>query len=164
MGELWEECNTEIESLVETLPDIKNKSFYDTKPDIEAFISYITLIEKTADENKASELKKGREELEKKIRELCTLTLQKDKAPHIDFLNKITARKNNDSRVQIFTTNYDTLFEQAANEAGFVIIDGFSFTQPREFSGRWFDLDIVNREKNTIETRGEFYFKSISLL
>lgn len=66
MGELWEECNTEIESLVETLPDIKNKSFYDTKPDIEAFISYITLIEKTADENKASELKKGREELEKK--------------------------------------------------------------------------------------------------
>lgn len=81
MGELWEEYNTEIESLVETLPDIKNKSFYDTKPDIEAFISYITLIEKTADENKASELKKGREELEKKIRELCTLTLQKDKAP-----------------------------------------------------------------------------------
>jgi hypothetical protein len=163
MGELWEECNTEIESLVETLPDIKNKSFYDTKPDIEAFISYITLIEKTADENKASELKKGREELEKKIRELCTLTLQKDKAPHIDFLNKITARKNNDSRVQIFTTNYDTLFEQAANEAGFVIIDGFSFTQPREFSGRWFDLDIVNREKTRLKQEESFISKVFHL-
>lgn len=163
MGELWEECNTEIESLVEILPDIKNKSFYDTKPDIEAFISYITLIEKTADENKASELKKGREELEKKIRELCTLTLQKDKAPHIDFLNKITARKNNDSRVQIFTTNYDTLFEQAANEAGFVIIDGFSFTQPREFSGRWFDLDIVNREKTRLKQEESFISKVFHL-
>lgn len=163
MGELWEECNAEIESLVKTLPDIKNKSFYNTKPDIEAFISYITLIEKTADENKASELKKGQEELEKKIRELCTLTLQKDKAPHIDFLNKITARKNNDSRVQIFTTNYDTLFEQAANEAGFVIIDGFSFTQPREFSGRWFDLDIVNREKTRLKQEESFISKVFHL-
>lgn len=163
MGELWKECNTEIESLVKTFPDIKTKSFYDTEPDIEAFISYITLIEKTADENKASELKKGREELEKKIKELCTLTLQKNKSPHIDFLNKITARKNNDSRVQIFTTNYDTLFEQAANEAGFVIIDGFSFTQPREFSGRWFDLDIVNREKTRLKQEESFISKVFHL-
>ena len=163
MGELWEECNTEIESLEKTLPDIKTKSFYGTEPDIEAFISYITLIEKTADENKASELKKKREELEKKIRELCTLTLQKNKSPHIDFLNKITARKNNDSRVQIFTTNYDTLFEQAANEAGFVIIDGFSFTQPREFSGRWFDLDIVNREKTRLKQEESFISKVFHL-
>lgn len=163
MGELWKECKTEIESLVKTLPDIKTKSFYDTEPDIEAFISYITLIEKTADENKASELKKGRDELEKKIKELCTLTLQKNKSPHIDFLNKITARKNNDSRVQIFTTNYDTLFEQAANEAGFVIIDGFSFTQPREFSGRWFDLDIVNREKTRLKQEESFISKVFHL-
>ena len=163
MGELWEECNTEIESLVKTLPDIKTKSFYDTEPDIEAFISYISLIEKTADENKASELKKGRDELEKKIKELCTLTLQKNKSPHIDFLNKITARKNNDSRIQIFTTNYDTLFEQAANEAGFVIIDGFSFTQPREFSGRWFDLDIVNREKTRLKQEESFISKVFHL-
>lgn len=163
MGELWKECNTEIESLVKTLPDIKTKSFYDTEPDIEAFISYISLIEKTADENKASELKKGRDELEKKIKELCTLTLQKNKSPHIDFLNKITARKNNDSRVQIFTTNYDTLFEQAANEAGFVIIDGFSFTQPREFSGRWFDLDIVNREKTRLKQEESFISKVFHL-
>ena len=163
MGELWKECNTEIESLVKTLPDIKTKSFYDTEPDIEAFISYISLIEKTADENKASELKKGRDELEKKIKELCTLTLQKNKSPHIDFLNKITARKNNDSRVQIFTTNYDTLFERAANEAGFVIIDGFSFTQPREFSGRWFDLDIVNREKTRLKQEESFISKVFHL-
>ncbi len=163
MGELWEECNTEIESLEKTLPDIKTKSFYGTEPDIEAFISYITLIEKTADENKASELKKKREELEKKIKELCTLSLQKNKSPHIDFLNKITARKNNDSRVQIFTTNYDTLFEQAANEAGFVIIDGFSFTQPREFSGRWFDLDIVNREKTRLKQEESFISKVFHL-
>lgn len=60
------------------------------------------------------------------------LELQNE-APHKTFLNKITARKPSDSRIQLFTTNYDTLFEQAANSAGFVVIDGFSFQQPENF-------------------------------
>ena len=162
MNDLWNECKSEIDNLATILSEIKDKPFY-KEPNIEDFISYITLIERTADKNKANELRKGREELEKKIRELCTLTLQKNTPPHIDFLNKITARKNNDSRVQIFTTNYDTLFEQAANEAGFVIIDGFSFTQPREFSGRWFDLDIVNREKTRLKQEESFISKVFHL-
>ena len=161
---LWKECREKIESIYKsTLCNIKLKEIARNK-DIEAFISYITLKEKTENEQgNTSNLKEKHQELEKKIRELCTLTLQKDKAPHIDFLNKITARKNNDSRVQIFTTNYDTLFEQAANEAGFVIIDGFSFTQPREFSGRWFDLDIVNREKTRLKQEESFISKVFHL-
>ena len=161
---LWKECCEKIKSIYKsTLCNIKLKEIARNK-DIEAFISYITLKEKTENEqSNTSNLKEKRQELEKKIRELCTLTLQKDKAPHIDFLNKITARKNNDSRVQIFTTNYDTLFEQAANEAGFVIIDGFSFTQPREFSGRWFELDIINREKTRLKQEESFISKVFHL-
>ena len=161
---LWKECREKIESIYKsTLCNIKLKEIARNK-DIEAFISYITLKEKTENEQgNTSNLKEKHQELEKKIRELCTLTLQKDKAPHIDFLNKITARKNNDSRVQIFTTNYDTLFEQAANEAGFVIIDGFSFTQPREFSGRWFELDIINREKTRLKQEESFISKVFHL-
>ena len=161
---LWKECREKIKSIYKsTLCNIKLKEIARNK-DIEAFISYITLKEKTENEQgNTSNLKEKRQELEKKIRELCTLTLQKDKAPHIDFLNKITARKNNDSRVQIFTTNYDTLFEQAANEEGFVIIDGFSFTQPREFSGRWFELDIINREKTRLKQEESFISKVFHL-
>lgn len=164
MFDLWKECCEKIKSIYKsTLCNIKLKEIARNK-DIEAFISYITLKEKTENEqSNTSNLKEKRQELEKKIRELCTLTLQKDKAPHIDFLNKITARKNNDSRVQIFTTNYDTLFEQAANEAGFVIIDGFSFTQPREFSGRWFELDIINREKTRLKQEESFISKVFHL-
>ena len=88
--------------------------------------------------------------LENKIAQACKLTLHAQ-SPHKTFLNKITARKPSDSRVKLFTTNYDTLFEQAANKAGFVVIDGFSFTHPREFSGRYFDYDIVNREKTRLK-------------
>ena len=104
-----------------------------------------------------------RKELEKKIKEVCSLPLDKSSAPHKTFLDKITARKPSDPRVQLFTTNYDTLFEQAANEGGFVVIDGFSFTHPREFSGSYFDYDIVHREKTRIKQEESFVSKVFHL-
>lgn len=157
---LWNSCKEPIDELINLIPNIGKKDFY-TTPDIEAFISHITLLEKI-DETNAKNIKIQLEKIEKIIRKECDLTLQ-EKATHIDFLNKITARKNNDPRVQIFTTNYDTLFEQAGNKAGFVIIDGFSFTQPREFSGKWFDLDIVNREKTRLKQEESFIQKVFHL-
>ncbi len=96
--------------------------------------------------------------MKKKIVEACRLELH-SQAPHKDFLDKITARKPSDPRVQLFTTNYDLLFEKAANKGNFVVIDGFSFTQPRTFSGRNFDLDIVNREKTRIKQEESFVSK-----
>lgn len=129
--------------------------------DIEELLSYIILIEKTDSINEET-IKKKRKALENKIKDKCSLELD-NSAPHKNFLNKISARKNNDPRVQLFTTNYDTLFEQAAEQAGFVLIDGFSFTQPRSFSGRWFDLDIVNREKTRLKQEESFLSKVIHL-
>jgi NAD-dependent SIR2 family protein deacetylase len=78
------------------------------------------------------------------IRSECNLILPDD-APHSIFLRKITARKTKYNRAKIFTLNYDLLFEQAASKGGYVVIDGFSFTIPRTFSGVNFDYDIVIR-------------------
>ncbi|MDR0332446.1 MAG: SIR2 family protein [Dysgonamonadaceae bacterium] len=158
---LWAECETEINAFKDKIADLENKSFYQDK-DIEGLLSHIVLYEKLNGviTNDNDEDLKGF--LETKISQSCKLDLQ-PQAPHKDFLNKITARKNNDARVQLFTTNYDTLFEQAANKAGFVIIDGFSFTQPREFAGKWFDLDIVNREKTRLKQEESFVSKVFHL-
>ena len=133
--ELWDFCKTEIDAIVDLNTDFKEKLFY-INNDFEGLLSHIILFEKLN-----GEIKKGdkvlRKALELKIAEACKLQLQQQ-APHKDFLNKIIARKPSDPRVQLFTTNYDLLFEKAANESGFVVIDGFSFTQPRKFSGRYF--------------------------
>lgn len=155
--ELWDYCKAEIDAFTETLADIKAKTFY-TDKDIEALLSYIILNEKLNGEIKNKDNKSLKEALELKIAEACTLELQ-PQAPHIDFLNKVTARKPSDPRVQLFTTNYDLLFEKAANQGGFIVIDGFSFTQPRRFSGRYFDFDIVNREKTRIKQEESFVSK-----
>jgi len=154
---LWVFCLDEINAFEKSIPDLNKKPFYIDK-DIEGLLSFIILNQKLNREELNEEYNKLKEVLESKIAEACRLELQ-PQAPHKEFLNKITARKPSDPRVQLFTTNYDLLFEMAANESGFVVIDGFSFTQPRKFSGRCFDLDIVNREKTRIKQEESFVSK-----
>ena len=111
---------------------------------------------------KAREYVSGIEDLiqkiKDKIKEDCCLELS-DSSPHELFLNKITSRKLRDPRVKIFTLNYDTLFEQAANN-GITIIDGFSYGNPRSFNGTYFDYDFVIRENSRIE-REENYIPRV---
>jgi NAD-dependent SIR2 family protein deacetylase len=81
------------------------------------------------------------------IAEKCTLTLPHN-APHIHFLNKVLLRPQKFPRVKIFTLNYDTLFEQAAALEKFTVIDGFTFSNPRIFNGKYFDYDIIETRHN----------------
>jgi hypothetical protein len=64
---------------------------------------------------------------------------------HEAFLRKVARRDPDRSRMQLFTTNYDLAFEFAANRSGFLTVDGFSFGQPSEFDGTFFDYDFVHR-------------------
>ncbi len=150
-SDLWGFCKPELEAVAGHIDGIKAKSFWVNK-DIEALLSFLTLYNRVSE----GSLDKDLEAIKLKIKSACTLELDEASAPHTEFLKKITARKANSPRVQLFTTNYDTLFEQAARRLGFVIIDGFSFSQPRIFSGRNFDFDIVKREKTRIKNEESF--------
>ncbi|MEQ8413221.1 MAG: SIR2 family protein [Imperialibacter sp.] len=95
------------------------------------------------------------EEIEALIKEKCELKLPHD-APHHAFIEKITRRKVTLPRAKVFTLNYDTLFEQAGRKGNFTIIDGFSFSFPRYFSGRNFDYDVVLRDKSRLKEEDNF--------
>ena len=64
---------------------------------------------------------------------------------HREFLRKLARRRVRDSRLKVFTTNYDLCFDKAAGALGIVPIDGFSFAHPRRFDPRFFEYDIVRR-------------------
>ena len=89
------------------------------------------------------------------IKNECELILP-EISPHEIFLEKITKRKVTLPRAKVFTLNYDTLFEQAARKKNFTVIDGFSFSSPRVFSGRNFDYDIVLRDKSRVKEEDNF--------
>ncbi len=93
--------------------------------------------------------------IEKAILQQCNFSLI-DKSIHLDFIKKLTSGKTKQSRLKIFTTNYDRAFEEAGAKGGYVIIDGFSFTQPRKFSGKYFDYDIVVRENSRTSSTENF--------
>jgi NAD-dependent SIR2 family protein deacetylase len=95
------------------------------------------------------------DEIQKLITEKCDLKLTQE-APHHSFLEKITRRKVTLPRAKVFTLNYDTLFEQAGRKGNFTIIDGFSFSFPRFFSGRNFDYDVVLRDKSRLKEEDNF--------
>lgn len=100
-------------------------------------------------------------EIETTIKSSCSLLLPEN-SPHELFLDKITKRKSSSPRIKIFT-NYDTLFEQAANKINGILIDGFSFTGPRTFSGRNFDYDIVKRDNSRLSEDKDFIERVIHL-
>lgn len=149
--ELWEECETKLTEISGKIKNVKEQEFWRNK-NLEDALSYIETYQKLKIGDVTAELN----DIKNIIRKNCSLQLDEAQAPHEEFLRKVTARKINSSRVQLFTTNYDTLWEQAASKAGFIVIDGFSFSHPRKFSGRWFDLDIVNREKTRIKNEDSF--------
>jgi len=61
---------------------------------------------------------------------------------HKKFLKKILTRPLNLRRADIFTLNYDTLLEQAADAEGIMLVDGFVGTLHRSFRPECYDMDF----------------------
>jgi len=76
---------------------------------------------------------------------LCQLPSDEDTAnfeTYKVFLRKVLTRPLNLKRANIFTLNYDTLVEQAADAEGVVLVDGFVGTIRRVFRPECYDHDL----------------------
>lgn len=166
--ELWQSYEDEIKAIASVLTQndgiLKEKcqSIIESK-NIEDFLSFTILYEKLNGEIKDIEGHSLRCKLEKKIANACKLSLDENNRHHQDFIRKLTARKPTEPRIQLYTTNYDTLFEQAAQRMNYTIIDGFSFSYPRIFNGVNFDYDVVYREHTRIKNEESFVPNVIQL-
>lgn len=157
---LWEFCKDDIDDIKSVL---EHKGAFSEKfadeynsQNIEHFLSLLLLYESISEPIQDGKGNALVGELEGKIAKACDLKLDDANHHHADFICKLTARKPSDPRLQLYTTNYDTLFEQAAQSRGFTIIDGFSFSYPRVFNGINFDRDIVYRDRTRITNEESF--------
>lgn len=160
LGQLWDLVKEELteEKLTKFCEIVK----YTDKDDdgkyiknLEKLLSIASAAKDFITDSKGVDIEDSIHKIEETILKNCCLELP-DNGVHEKFLEKIVKRKVTLPRVKIFTLNYDTLFEQAGRKGNHTIIDGFSFSQPRVFSGRNFDLDVVIRAKSRLKEEDNF--------
>lgn len=83
---------------------------------------------------------------------------------HNILIKKLTSKLPNSSRLNVVTTNYDRLFEEAANELKFWVFDGFSFSNPPIFDSDIFDWQLVKSIPNSKTQELEYQSNIINLL
>lgn len=157
-GGLWDECKEIVSKIQKKLG---NKiALCVEQSNIENVLSHLNrLMELDLLDSECVHFLK---EIQDIIRNKCNIKLG-ECSPQETLIQKLTARKSSEPRVRIFTTNYDTLIEQAASKSGCVLIDGFSYTIPRKFAGHYYDIDFVDREQTRLANEESFLRRVIHL-
>lgn len=151
MAGLWDEIDV-VTSFEPYVSEIGIEQALFDRKDLESILSRAKLYLAFKPNDTLEKLIEG---IEETIKNLCNFKLE-DTSTHLEFIKQLTSRKSKQGRLKVFTTNYDTVFEQTASEGSYVVIDGFSFTQPRRFNGKYFDYDIVIRENSRIAADENF--------
>lgn len=164
MEQLWKNVEKQFQKNgVDGFKLIREKVNYKSdKQDLEALLSQIDGYSRFNDEKdvvidaETISLETIRDTIFEIIKTNCNIRKPTGIYAHKVFLEKLLQRKQTNPRIKIFTLNYDLLFENAATDVNAVIIDGFSYTFPRTFSGRFFDYDIVQRENSKLQEEDNF--------
>jgi hypothetical protein len=152
MGDLWakaqEKSGANFDKVIALSKFPKDDEKF--KGNIEALLSYCKIGSEFTDTDKNKKLVTDFiVDTEEIIRtEIDFLTEGDEIGIHAELLRKIARRSNRKVRTKIFTTNYDLCFEYAARQGRYVVIDGFSHTNPQVFDSIYFSYDIVRREIN----------------
>ena len=155
MGDLWVNCTKESDEYTERTKEVSKKVKYDisdnTKVNIEELLSLCEAFLQIEEDCK--EINDFVIHCKTKILKSCNFEPARNSLDaHKTFIHRLSRRRVRDSRLKVFTTNYDTCFENAAGQQGVVVIDGFSFTKPRLYDPRFFDFDIIRRNSSADTT------------
>jgi hypothetical protein len=154
MWDLWVSCTTDDMKIISEECFLECK-YDDDKPDnqnIEVCLSHCEAYLQVGETKEKTEIfiNKCKDIILNKCRFISDKEIQL--SGHKEFIRKLARRKSKDPRVKLFTTNYDTCFEDAAGLLGITVIDGFSFSMPRIYDARFFDMDIVRRNTTSSST------------
>ena len=158
MWDLWRACTTDdMETIANAcFTESKFNSQIDANQNIEICLSHCEAYLQVGEnvDKTQSFINKCKEIILDKCRFITYKNAQL--VGHKEFIRKLARRKSKDPRVKLFTTNYDTCFEDAAGLLGITVIDGFSFSMPRIYDARFFDMDIVRRNTSSSSTNTHY--------
>lgn len=159
MWHLWDFCQKDDKQLFELVlaatkyNDLQQDkdSNGQAKPDIELLLSLCdsSLLVGNMSTHRNNQVKRFLDKAKNIILSQTNFTERiqdaEDWLSHDKFIRTVARRSAQQQRLKLFTTNYDLAFEQAASNVGFIVLDGFDFSNPSYFNPMWFNYDIVNR-------------------
>ena len=162
------ECNVlTLKTLVEKVQYIKNSVTDNEITDIfnlEDFLSYLLAFEKFVLDDEKVIFFNSKEAIFQEIKRATSYEYTSDKFYHAKFLNILSKLVKKEQKLNIVTTNYDTLIEDSANEEGFTVLDGFKFAQKPIFDASMFDWHLIKDVPNVKTQEVEYMSKVINLL
>ena len=128
--------------------------------DLEDFLSNLFAYEKFATDSDREKIKNTKNAILDIIIKATSYDYDEEKFGHAKFLKVVSKLIKAEKKLNIVTTNYDTLLEDAAENREWTVLDGFSFSQTPRFDATMFDWNLVKDIPN-VKTREKIYKKNV---
>lgn len=140
------------------------KRVFNPEFNLEDFLSNLITFEKYVHDDINEKYKKSKQKIFQLIRKNTSYDFDKEKLKHATFINTLAQKVKSPSKLTIVTTNYDTLFEDAAESIGFTAMDGFSFSHKPYFDSNMFEWNLVKDIENVKTKELEYKRNILNLL
>ena len=149
--------------LVEVLGD-DGKQKLNPQFNLEDFLSDLLSFEKYVSDNDKEKYEMTKEKIFSVI--ICNTSYEYDNSclKHSAFINTVSHLVKTPSKLNIVTTNYDTLIEDAAESIKYTVIDGFSFSHRPYFDSDMFEWNMIKDVDNVKTNELEYKKNIINLL
>lgn len=138
-----------------------NENEFNNKFNLEDFLSNIITYEKYVPESAQEKYIRSKDKIFELIKKNTDYDFDENKLKHATFINIMSKKVKTPNKLSIVTTNYDTLFEEAAESIDYTVIDGFTFSHSPYFDSDMFEWslvkDVPNIKTKEFEYKGEFY-------
>jgi len=115
---------------------------------LEDFLSNLFAYEKFLNDDDKEKFENTKELILNTIKSATSYDYDSKKFKHVGFLNLVSKMGKADNKINIVTTNYDTLLEDAAENMNATVFDGFSFSQKPKFDSSMFDWSLTKHVSN----------------
>ncbi|AOF49963.1 hypothetical protein AC806_01915 [Tetragenococcus halophilus] len=145
---------------------VKKESKFNEEFNLEDFLSKVLTYEQYLDDDDKEKDKylKTVEKILEIIKKQTSYNFDTKKMNHGALLKILSSKLEKENKLTVVTTNYDTLFEEAAESLEMTVIDGFSFSYHPYFDSNMFDWKLVRDVSNVKTTQLEYKENVINLL
>lgn len=126
--------------------ELNDINFEDFLSNLEGYCRYNTSTENnsnTSSKKLIEGINKSRNKIYELIKENLSYEFNGDDLKHIALINVAISLATKSNKVHFVTTNYDTLIEEAAEEAHVTVFDGFTFSKDPVFDSDMFEWNLV---------------------